>query len=367
MEKSKRNLILFMPSIDGGGVEKNLFIISNYLSKFYQNLTLITFDKRFKKKFNNKINILTPGSNSIKSSNKYYKYYKCLILLVKVLLKNKDTITFAFQANIYSIILCKLLFKKIIVRSNSSPSGWNNNFFKKLIFKIFLPRADAIIVNSVKFKNELDKKFNVKSILIYNPLNLKEIVEYSKLPLKDNFFNSKKFINIINISRFTDQKDHITLLKAFEIVSKKINCKLMIMGYGKNLGKIKRFINEKKLNKKIKIVNFKSNPFNYLKKADIFVLTSIYEGLPNVLLEALALKKYIISTDCPTGPAEIINKNKFGDLVKIGDYKTLSKKIIEFKRNSKSIKIKKQNGFESLVKFDYKKNLNKYLNTIQSI
>ena len=184
-----------------------------------------------------------------------------------MLLKNKDTITFAFQANIYSIILCKLLFKKIIVRSNSSPSGWNNNFFKKLIFKIFLPRADAIIVNSVKFKNELDKKFNVKSILIYNPLNLKEIVEYSKLPLKDNFFNSKKFINIINISRFTDQKDHITLLKAFEIVSKKINCKLMIMGYGKNLGKIKRFINEKKLNKKIKIVNFKSNPFNYLKKS----------------------------------------------------------------------------------------------------
>ena len=220
--------------------------------------------------------------------------------------------------------------KKIIVRSNSSPSGWSKNFFKNFIFKVFLPFADIIIVNSIKFKKELDEKFNVNSILIYNPLNLKEIIRCSKLPLKDNFFNSKKFINIINISRFTDQKDHKTLLKAYELACKNINCKLLLMGYGKNLEDIKKFINEKKIKKNIKILNFKSNPFNYLRKADIFILTSIYEGLPNVLLEALALKKYVISTNCPTGPEEILGKDKYGDLFQIGDYKTLSKKILNF-------------------------------------
>ena len=367
MEKSEKNLILFMPSIEGGGVEKNLFIISNYLSKFYPNLILITYDKKFKNRFNKKINILTPGSKFIKSPSKYYKYFRCLILLFIVLIKNKNTTTFAFQANIYSIILCKLLFKKIIVRSNSSPSGWSKNFFKNFIFKVFLPFADIIIVNSIKFKKELDEKFNVNSILIYNPLDLKEIIRCSKLPLKDNFFNSKKFINIINISRFTDQKDHKTLLKAYELACKNINCKLLLMGYGKNLEDIKKFINEKKIKKNIKILNFKSNPFNYLRKADIFILTSIYEGLPNVLLEALALKKYVISTNCPTGPEEILGKDKYGDLFQIGDYKTLSKKILNFKKNSKNIKTKANKGFLSLNRFDYTKNLIKYHKIIKNI
>ena len=87
------------------------------------------------------------------------------------------------------------------------------------------------------------------------------------------------------------------------------------------------FIKRNNLNKIVKIINFKKNPFPYLKKSDLFVLTSNFEGLPNVLLEAATLKKFIISTDCPTGPKEIVDNGKNGILVKMNDYKNLSEKI----------------------------------------
>ena len=87
MEKIKKNFIVFMPSIDGGGVEKNLFLISNYLSKKLHNVILITFDNRFNKKFNNKIKIIKYIKNPNKNYSKYYKYYQCLKILIFEILK----------------------------------------------------------------------------------------------------------------------------------------------------------------------------------------------------------------------------------------------------------------------------------------
>ena len=81
------------------------------------------------------------------------------------------------------------------------------------------------------------------------------------------------------------------------------------------------------MNDKVKIINWQKNPYKYLKSADLLVLTSKYEGLPNILLEAVSLKKNIISTDCPTGPREILSNGKYGDLFRVGNYNQLAKKI----------------------------------------
>ena len=94
--------------------------------------------------------------------------------------------------------------------------------------------------------------------------------------------------------------------------------------------------------------------------ANLFILSSKFEGLPNVLLEAATLKKYIISTNCPTGPREILKNGLYGDLYKVGDYKKLSKIIEKFKINSFYLK-KINNNFKDLKRFDYHKNLEKYL------
>ena len=253
---------------------------------------------------------------------------------------------------------------KIITRSNSSPSGWSNNFFKKFIFSILFKRIDKIIVNSLNFKSELKKKFKVNSVCIYNPLNKKFIQKSSKKKINFDFFKNKD-LKIINIGRLVDQKDQITFLKSLNLIKKKIFFKALIIGNGKKEKDLINYISRKCLKKNVKIINFKNNPFTYLKKANIMVHTAKFEGLPNVLLEALSLKKYIISTNCPTGPSEILSNGKSGDLVKIGDYKDIAKKITNY---SKKKVIKKINyGYKMLKRFDFNKNQNEYLKLVQQV
>ena len=147
-------------------------------------------------------------------------------------------------------------------------------------------------------------------------------------------------------------------------LSKFIKCKLVIIGRGYKEKKLRKYILENNLQKIIKLVGYKENPESYIKISDVFVLTSIYEGLPNVLIESLYLKKYIISSDCPTGPKEILNNGQYGGLFKVGDYNQLFKLLKNFSNKSKKIKYKINQGYKSLVRFDHKNNCRKYFQII---
>lgn len=358
---NKNKLVIFMPSIEGGGVEKNLFIISNYLSKKIKGISLITASKECNNKFKG-IKIINPQLNF--GSSRKSKYYSCFLELFKLLLKKEKFVVFAFQANLYCIIICKIFRTRIVIRSNSSPSGWSKNYLKSLIFEKLLKLSDKIIVNSIDFKKELKKKFNVNSECIYNPLNKNEIIKKSKQIIKFNFFkkSKKKLLKIINIGRIVDQKDQITLLKSLNILKKenRLHFKALIMGRGSNKKFLDQYIKANNLQNCVKIIDFQINPYPYLHNSDLFILTSKFEGLPNVLLEAISLKKFVISTNCPTGPREILNNGKGGILFKIGDYEQLSEKIKEFCANRSKYNKKIIYAYKQLKRFDLRKNLKKY-------
>jgi glycosyltransferase involved in cell wall biosynthesis len=364
---NNKNLVFFIPYIGGGGVEKNLFLISNYLSTKINNIYICTTSNKYKNKFNKKIKFILPKKKISENLYIRIKYFYCLIILFIFLLKNKNTVVFSFQANIYSILLCKILRIKIISRSNSSPSGWNHNFIKKIIYKKIINMADLIITNSKDFKKQMDKIFDIKSVCIYNPLNKIEIISKSKTKSDFNFFNNKKKeLKIINIGRLTEQKDQLTLLKSAKVLNeKKINFKLLIMGRGVKKKNLLNYIDKNNLNKIVKIINFRENPFPILIKADLFILSSKYEGLPNVLLEAILLKKFIISSNCPTGPKEILLNGKGGFLFKVGDYEELSKKIIFYYKNSLLLRRKIKYSYKNLNRFDYKKNMDTYYRLVK--
>ena len=120
-------------------------------------------------------------------------------------------------------------------------------------------------------------------------------------------------------------------------------------------------------NKKLKNWDFQKNPYNLIKSSDIFILSSIYEGLPNVLLESQVLKKFIISSDCPTGPREILLNGNAGLLFKVGDYIKLSNLILHYSKNKKNLSKKILIGYKNLNRFDYNQNLKKYFKTINSL
>ncbi|MDC3090204.1 glycosyltransferase, partial [Candidatus Pelagibacter sp.] len=245
------------------------------------------------------------------------------------------------------------------------PSGWYHNFIKKFIYKKIISWADKIIVNSKDFKKEMEKKFKIHVECIFNPLNIIEIKNKSKLSNKDNFLK-KNTLKIINIGRFTKQKDQITILKAVNKLKNIIKFRLLIIGRGEEEENLKNFIKIKKLNKLVKIKNTQKNPYKFINQADIFILSSKYEGLPNVLLEAAALKKFIISTDCPTGPREILNNGKGGFLFKVGNYIDLKNKILIYSKNRKNLNYKIKNTYDNLYKYDFNKNLKRYCNIINS-
>ena len=359
-----KKLIIFMPSIEGGGLEKNLFIISNFLAKKIDKISLITVSKNERSRFNKKIDFITPKLLFWSKLNKEIKYIFCLYLLFLEILKNRNILVFCFQANLYCILLCRFFNIKIIVRSNSSPSGWSNNYLKSYIFKKLLGLANTTVVNSYAFKNELFRKFKIKPTCIYNPLNAREINRKSKEKITGTSFSNKKKLKIINVGRFTDQKDHLTLLKALNNLKKRINFELLIIGRGINKSDMNNYIIENKLQKFVKIIDYKKNPYPYMKASNLFILTSKYEGLPNVLLESLVLNKFVISSNCPTGPSEILDNGKGGLLFKVGNHEDLENKIKYFLSNKKKCIKKLKFAKKRLYRFDYNFNLNKYYKTI---
>lgn len=340
----KKNLIIFNPSIEDGGVEKNLFIIANYLANKNYNITVISADINKKKKFSKSINFKYPKYINFKNSSRYKKYFFCLIILAFELLSNNQKIVFSFQANIYAIIISKILVRKIIVRLNTAPQGWGHSFIKNKIYKFFINKADGIIVNSKKFKNEVKLRYKINSFLINNPFDFKEIKKLASQNVKFKFPKNK--LKLINIGRMTDQKDQILILKAINLIKKKIKVFLLIIGKGENKSKLNNYIKEKKLEKNVKLMNYQLNPYKFINKSDLLILSSKYEGSPNVLIEALFLQKNIISTNCPTGPDEILKNGKYGQLFKVGDFKKLSKLIFSFKKKSKIIPKKYFNSYK---------------------
>jgi len=362
LTKFNKNIIFFCPSMEEGGVEKNLINICNGIAKNHK-ITLITANKNKNIFFKKKINFISAKTNFFNNRSRIIKCIYCAYLLLKNNNNNNQkTIIVAFQSNILAIIISKILNYKVIIRSNQSPNNYANNIIKRKIMYFFFKRADKIIVNSNDFKKEFKKFFNLQTIPIYNLIEkISDLRKYSKKLVNDSFFsNSKKVLNILSIGRLVPQKDQITILKALNLIKNKKKFKFYLIGKGSEYKNLKKFINENKLNNQIKILNFKSNIYPYYRKADIFVLSSLYEGLPNTLIEALTFGVPIISSNCKTGPKEILNKKKYGKLFKIKDYKTLSLLILKSK---KQIKMKYIND----KRFDFYQNLKKYENLITSL
>ena len=359
---NKKKIIIFNPSIEDGGVEKNLYIITNYLANNNFKVDLISSDLSKKNRFVAGVNFIHSNLFVKKNSGRYIKYFSCLITLIGRILECKQSIVLSFQANIYTIIVCYLFGIKVIARLNTAPQGWDHNFIKSKIYSFFIKRANTTIVNSVKFKSIVKSRYNLNSVLIHNPFEFKKIEKLSNYSVKYNFNNDK--INLINVGRLTDQKDQMTLIKSLTKIRNKKKIHLTIIGKGQNEHKLKKYVKENNLKSIVSFLGYKINPFPYIKKADVFVLSSRYEGSPNVLIEAQFLNKYIISTDCPTGPREILKYYKNSKLFKIGNSMKLADIIDNLKKNKKTTRT---NFFHGLHKYKVENNCRDYVKVIQNL
>ena len=355
-----RDLVIFIPSIEAGGVEKNLFYITKFIKSKFKNIFLVSADKLNKNILGKKVKLLSPSSNFFKNKNRFLKSIICSYLIFKNF-NNKNALIFSFQSNFFSIIISKIINSKIIIRLNTSPEKYSSNLFKKLFFRLLYNFADEIIVNSNEFKKNLFKYFNLNSKMVFNPIKIK------KRKKKISFFHNFNGLKIISIGRLTHQKDHITLFEALNMYKNiyNSNFKLYLIGRGYNLKLLSDFIHANKLQKNIRLAGYKSNASDYIKSSDLFILPSKHEGLPNTLIEAQVAGVPIIASKCPSGPKEILMNGKLGDLFNVGDHKDLCKKIYNFYKHKQFLRKKSHIAKKYLYRFDYKNNLNKYFKILK--
>ena len=175
-----------------------------------------------------------------------------------------------------------------------------------------------------------------KIIRIYNPFNFERVIKKSEESIDKNLkeYYEKDFI--VSIMRLTEhQKDFDTLILGFKLAKEKgAKEKLYILGDGPDRDKIEEKLKKEGMEKDIILLGNVKNPYPWIKKAKMLVHSSKYEGLPTVLIEALILDKIVISSDCPTGPKEILENGEIGYLYNVGDYKKLSELIVEKLENS---------------------------------
>ena len=205
--------------------------------------------------------------------------------------------------------------------------------------KLIYPKADIVIGVSNKLSKDLGMLIKKKVKTVYSPSYDKSIILKSRKQVS----LSNKFQYIVNVSRFSERKDHQTTLKAFQIIKKKFKkIKLILVGYRpehKNIISLAKNLN---IYKKIIIIGKTINPYPYIKKSKLLILTSIYEGFPNVQVESLTIGTPVISTNMNSGASEILLNGKGGELIEIGNCKKLAKKILDFFKDPKKL-IKKNN------------------------
>lgn len=229
--------------------------------------------------------------------------------------------------------------KKKIAWVHSSIEKWyvKDSRIKRLGER--LKKYDKIVTICDAMKESTEKLYPFlknKMIRIYNPFNFERIIEHSKEKVDKNLkeYYEKDFI--VSVMRLTENsKDFNTLISGFKLAKEKgIKEKLYILGDGSDREKIEEKIKKEGMEREIILLGNVKNPYPWIKKAKILVHSSRFEGLPTVLLEGLILDKIVISSDCPTGPREILENGEIGYLYNVRDYKKLGELIVQNLENS---------------------------------
>ena len=196
-----------------------------------------------------------------------------------------------------------------------------------LLAKRTYPWANGIVAVSEGVADDLAHTIGLprKRIdVIYNPLVTSELLEKVNEPVDHPWFQDGEPPVILGAGRLTKQKDFPTLIRAFALVRKERAARLVILGEGEDRPELKALVDELGIAEDVDMPGFVDNPYGYMAGAAVFVLSSIYEGLGNVLIEAMACGTRVVSTDCESGPREILGGGKYGALVPVGDAKRLA-------------------------------------------
>ena len=368
-----KHTIIFYPSVERGGATIDLKHLITYLTNKNIKVSLVAnnFDSK-------KINLKKKNFYFIKIASKFKfsllpSRWLVAFLSIKYLIKSfskykkENTVVLSMQSSMVAIIICKIFGIKIVARNSEDPISStkyaDNYFLASIIFvlRFFIYNfANGILTNSFGSKKSLELFVLNKNKIgaIYNPYLIKIN--------KKNKVNKKNII--LSVGRLCKQKDFFTLILGFsKFVRKFPEFNLIILGDGPDKNKLNNLIKNLGLDKKILIKGWVKNTGKYFSSAKIFALTSLYEGLGNVFIDAVNYEVPCVYTNCKSGPNEILLNKKGGFQIKIRDQYDLNNKfekcISNYSKSKKMIMYAKT----KINRFYYKTTCPKYLKYLQEI
>ncbi len=312
----KKKIMFVMPSLSGGGAERVMLNLVKYIDrdKFIPIFVLNKKEGKLLEYLPSDIEVIDLNINQAR-----YAIFK----IAKKIKEIKPDILFSTlgHLNLLIAIIRPFYSKKIKFISRESNTVSLENKGEKyprlfdFLYRNFYNNFDLIITQSKYMKDDLIENFGIKKdkmITIYNPVDIKNILEKKDKPLVKPLKKDK--INLIAIGRLAPQKGFDVLIDAMAHLDERFH--LYILGEGEDEKELKKQIKTLGLDDKISMLGFQENPYAFINRSDFFILSSRYEGLPNVVLESNACKKPSIAFDMPGGTAEIIVDGKSGILVK---------------------------------------------------
>ncbi len=343
----KKNLAILINSFGSGGAERVVSILLRELKEF--NITLVLLERDIFYDIPKDVEVIyLSNSNINRSGVKKLLMLPIFAFKYKKILKDKNikiSLSFLTRSNYVNIIAKFFGSKAKTIISERSYFSFVygdknlNSFINKKLVSLYR-FANIATANSKGSALDLERNYKIKNIkVIYNPIDIEKInaLKSEKIDLL------KKRFTLITIGRLVKEKNHSLIIDAI----KDIDVDLWIIGDGELKYELEEKIKSLSIEDRVFLLGREENPYKFLDKADAFVFASNYEGFPNVLIEALACKLPVISTDCLSGPREILAPNteyknledievaEYGVLTPVGNLNSLKKAINLIKNNAK--------------------------------
>ena len=347
-KEKEKNILILVSRLNTGGAERVAANLANNLKRTYNNVIILTYNPSGNDDYKHIVPRLEIDNKKISRIKEIKK--------IKEKYHITHCISFCTTANYLNVASNNGENKIISIRNYEK----NINRKRKFESKIAAKYADKVVSVSEQIKKQQISNYKVdisKAVVINNFCEIENIQRNSKKIDMTNqekeFFQKYKII--ISVGRLTYQKGQWYLIRAFKEVLKKIpEARLVILGEGTERIKLQKLIEQLNLQNYVKLYGFKNNPYQYLKFAKLFVLTSLHEGMSNAILEAMCCELPIISSDCLTGVKEILEPKmredeqiseyklcEYGILVPVGDGKYYTnEKLINMEKELKDAIVK---------------------------
>jgi glycosyltransferase involved in cell wall biosynthesis len=205
------------------------------------------------------------------------------------------------------------------------------------LVRLLYPRADGIVPISNGVADDLATTASLPldgMTVIYNPVVIPEIEKKAAEPIDHDWFTLDGSEVIIGVGALSRQKGFPTLVRGFAHLRERRNARLVILGEGDDRDRIESVARNEGVADDVWLPGFVNNPYKFMRDADVFALSSEWEGFGNVMVEAMACGTPVVATNCPSGPAEILSNGKYGPLVPVGDHMALAQAIETLLENS---------------------------------